>query len=118
MDDENKCNQCTQKGICCNHAIRKGNTLFILPTIPCEFLQSDGTCFDFDNRFRINPLCASMEQVQLYGGMPNCCVYKQEGMKFKFDRVVIAHGRLLKRLTKEFKEGKPKEKTPVYFWSV
>ena len=100
---ENKCDGCKHMGMCCYRVLREGVTLYILPSLPCQYLGKDMRCTVFERRHEVNPECATMEEVAKLGGVPSKCNYRFD-YDFRYKDVRIASPKTEKRLLKKLRK--------------
>jgi uncharacterized cysteine cluster protein YcgN (CxxCxxCC family) len=81
--------------------------MWILPNHQCKFIDKETKeCSIYENRFKINPECGTMELMAISGGMPPKCNYHAT-MKFKYKTKVASpqnEKRLWKKILKIWKE--------------
>ena len=99
------CEDCKQKGLCCNFAVIQKGIMYILPNHSCKYLDKDNTCSVYENRHDVNPECGTMEMIAANGGVPPQCNFKKEGWQFKYEKVLIARPKLERRLFKLVKDS-------------
>lgn len=105
------CTGCKQLGVCCAFSVKEGNTLWILPSYRCRFLdKKTNLCTIYEKRHIINPECASMSLLRTHGAVPPKCNYLAT-MSFRYKGRVASvknEKRLFKKLLKMWKkDGTP-----------
>ena len=66
-----------------------GEVLYIDLSKPCEFLnKKTGKCTVYKDRFKYQPKCKSLDELQYIGGVPNLCEYKDD-YDFRYKNVLM-----------------------------
>jgi uncharacterized cysteine cluster protein YcgN (CxxCxxCC family) len=88
--------------MCCRQAVREHNTLYILPSLKCQFLTEDNLCSVYEERHKRNPYCTDIKDLPARGGgVPPKCNYKDD-YDFPF-KTEIASPKKERKLIKKLK---------------
>ena len=74
---DNLCLTCdnTIRGTCCNWIMKIGNVYSRITHMKCPFLSIEGWCSVYENRFKYNPYCLTLQQMKAQNLFVEGCKY-------------------------------------------